>query len=286
LLQNADDNHYTKARAYNEAPEVSFRVYPNQIAVECNEDGFIRENLTAICNIGKSSKTGAQGYIGEKGIGFKSVFMAAYRAHIQSGHFSFFFQHRNSDSGMGMITPVWEEDGEYLGDRLTRITLFLHEDGTSDELAKQRQTIRQQFREIHETILLFMRKIEKIKITFYDKENGDQGEPTSTITYSIDRKTDTRVVVTKSTFQNGQSDEDVRHYHTTKHTANNLVKNENRTYSESEEASRAYSRGEVVLAFPLTADSVPVLENQWIFAFLPVRQMGFKVCGMAWKQNT
>jgi hypothetical protein len=33
---------------------------------------------------------------------------------------------------------------------------------------------------------------------------------------------------------------------------------------------------EVIIAFPVTAESVPVLENQWLCAFLPVRQMGFK----------
>lgn len=31
-----------------------------------------------------------------------------------------------------------------------------------------------------------------------------------------------------------------------------------------------------MLAFPMTAISVPVVDNQWLFAFLPVRQMGLK----------
>lgn len=103
LLQNADDNHYTKVRALAPVPFVCFRVYSRRIVLECNEDGFTRDNLVAICNVGKSSKTGAQGYIGEKGIGFKSVFMAAWKAHIQSGDFSFSFQHHREDSGMGII---------------------------------------------------------------------------------------------------------------------------------------------------------------------------------------
>ena len=115
LLQNADDNHYTKARANADVPFVSFQVYPRRIVLECNEDGFIKENLEAICNIGKSSKTGAQGYIGEKGIGFKSVFMVAWKAHIQSGDFSFSFQHKKGGSGMGMISPIWEDTGEAAG---------------------------------------------------------------------------------------------------------------------------------------------------------------------------
>lgn len=87
MLQNADDNSYSRARAHNEEPYVAFNVSPRYITVECNEDGFTRKNLSAICSIGKSSKMGVQGYIGEKGIGFKSVFMAAYKVHIQSENF-------------------------------------------------------------------------------------------------------------------------------------------------------------------------------------------------------
>ncbi|GLB02619.1 hypothetical protein AtubIFM57258_003977 [Aspergillus tubingensis] len=54
LLQNSDDNSYSKAKSRSEAPYVSFRVYPRQIVLECNEDGFTPEDLIAICNIGKS----------------------------------------------------------------------------------------------------------------------------------------------------------------------------------------------------------------------------------------
>ena len=106
LLQNADDNQYTMGQD----PYVVFRVYPDRIVIDCNEDGFTRQNLTAICDIGKSSKTGSQGYIGEKGIGFKSVFMAAWRVHIQSRSFSFDFVHRKGDSGMGMITQSGKKE--------------------------------------------------------------------------------------------------------------------------------------------------------------------------------
>lgn len=278
LLQNADDNHYTKARACDEAPFVAFHVFPNRIVVECNEDGFTPENLTAICNVGKSSKTGAQGYIGEKGIGFKSVFMAAYKAYIQSGNRSFYFQHRDGGSGMGMITPIWQDTTQVLGDKLTRITLSLHNKSDPASLAQQKQTIRQQFQEIQETILLFMKNIERIEIAFYDDPNGMEVR-TSTTTFTVERQTDNRVVVKKSTLQDGVMDEDSKCYHITKHMATSLARNENRTYSNSEEASQAYSRAEIVLAFPLTSSSVPILGNQWIFAFLPVRQMGFNVSG-------
>ncbi|PYH67489.1 uncharacterized protein BO88DRAFT_416453 [Aspergillus vadensis CBS 113365] len=84
LLQNADDNSYSKAKSRSEAPYVSFRVYPRQIVLECNEGGFTPEDLIAICNIGNSSKTSVQVYVGENNIGFKSVFMVAWKVLVHS----------------------------------------------------------------------------------------------------------------------------------------------------------------------------------------------------------
>jgi hypothetical protein len=53
---------------------------------------------------------------------------------------------------------------------------------------------------------------------------------------------------------------------------------ENRDLSEAEETSRSYSTSEIVLAFPVE-DSAPIIEPQDVFAFLPVRRMGFNVSG-------
>ena len=254
---------------------MSFHVHSKQIVVECNEDGFNSKNLRAICNIGKSSKTGAQGYAGEKGIGFKSVFMAAYKVTIQSGYFSFSFSHRKGGSGMGMITPVWEENEDNFPDRLTRITLFLHEERTDlEDPRSQLEIIIDQFTNLHEDILLFMKNIQKIDITLYD----EQGEVISARSHSIDRLTATLVAAKKSTLYNGNTDEFVRYFHKTTHVVTNLAKNENREYSKEEEASKAYRRGEIILAFPLQSKSgPPLVDLQSVFAFLPIRKLGFKV---------
>ena len=275
LLQNCDDNHYRFAKERGEVPRVSFDIHHDRVVMECNEDGFNSKNLTAICSVGKSSKTGGHGYVGEKGIGFKSVFMAAYEVQIQSGAFSFRFIHRHGDAGMGMITPIWQDHEEDLDKGTTRITLLLHNDGDAEVLAKQRERIRQQFRDIHDTILLFMRNLEEIEVTFYDDDNKME----CTALYSIDRPTVGKLVtLTKSTTaEDGEERKEETYFHCTKHIATGLVRSENRTYSEDELRSGAYTNSEVVLAFPLDQGSEPILENQWLFAFLPVRQMGFKV---------
>ncbi|KAI1748144.1 hypothetical protein F4782DRAFT_384783 [Xylaria castorea] len=272
LLQNADDNTYSKALGSGAIPYLSFCVHPSCVIVECNEDGFTDKNLAAICSISKSSKAGAQGYIGEKGIGFKSVFMAASKVHIQSGAFSFSFKHKKGDSGMGMISPMWEETGEELPSPLTRLTLFLHNDGDKEMRAKTRQSIETQFEELQENLLLFMKNLKKIHVVFCDETSQE----TSSTVFSIERPRDTYAVLRKTRMSNGTTEESVKHFHVTTHESTNLAKNESRTYSDVEERNRAYAKSQIVLAFPLSESQVPIAEPQDLFVFLPVRPVGFK----------
>ncbi|KAF0329343.1 ino80 chromatin remodeling complex protein [Colletotrichum asianum] len=271
LLQNADDNQYNKASASGSVPFVSFHIFPDQIIIECNEDGFTHENMKAICAVGESSKTGAQGYIGEKGIGFKSVFMVAWKVHIQSNAFSFSFIHKKGESGMGMITPVWEETDEVSESPLTVITLHLLNTETSNGVAETGEMIRAQFDELQETVLLFLKNIRRISVSFYD----DDERQTTTVSHARTQPQPGRVELESVYATNGRRRKQTKHFHVTRVKATNLAKNDNRTYTEAEEAVRAYSASEVVVAFPLSKKSVPIVEPQDVFAFLPVRPAGF-----------
>ena len=264
LLQSIDDNHYTKAQADGFVPFVYFHVYPDQIILDCNGDEFTKENLEAICNAGECFETSAQGYIGGKWIGFKSVFMVAWKVHIQSGNFSFSFQHQRGDSGIGMISPIWEDSGKPLAGSLTRITFFLNETGEHDVLTGQQETLLQQFQELQDTILLFMKNIKRIDIKMYDESDLI----TSRTYYSMLHEANDQVSLTKKIIQNGQVQRYTRYYHITKHIAEHLAKNENRTYSEAEEATRAYEKAEIILAFPLTDNSLPIIEPQEVFGHI------------------
>jgi hypothetical protein len=227
----------------------------------------------AICSVGQSSKTGAQGYIGEKGIGFKSVFMAAWKVHIQSGAFSFSFTHRNGDSGMGMISPIWEDNAEPLTDGpLTRITLHLHSTMDGDMAAKTRQAIQEQFAELQETVLLFVKNLKITYVKFYNEERQE----TSSATYSVTRPHPNYATLSKSKVSRGTTENKTTYFHVTEHEADNLARNENRNYSRDEEARRAYSKSQVVLAFPLSESSTPVIKPQDLFVFLSVRPVDFK----------
>lgn len=54
LLQNADDNRFTKALKLGQQPFIAFRVYHDRAIIDCNEEGFTAENVTAICSVGQS----------------------------------------------------------------------------------------------------------------------------------------------------------------------------------------------------------------------------------------
>ncbi|RFU80710.1 hypothetical protein TARUN_1479 [Trichoderma arundinaceum] len=268
LLQNAEDNSFNIAREANMTPRVSFEVHPDHIIISCNEDGFEPKNLKAICAVGQSSKTGVQnGYVGEKGIGFKSVFMAAWKVYIQSGNFSFFFQHKRGDQGLGMISPIWYEPDEAPSQPGTKMRLLLG-DGHSTIPPTQYQNILDQFDKLNESILLFMRNLEEIRISIFD----EAGTTTKFTRFTKRRVDPKRIRLTKET-ATAKEEQD---YYVVKHTAGNLEKNENRTYSEYEERTKAYASAEIALGFPLTEDSEPFIEYQDVFAYLPMKKAGFR----------
>ncbi|GFG16303.1 hypothetical protein IFM61392_09435 [Aspergillus lentulus] len=273
LLQNADDNRFTLAREHNEIPFILFKAYPDRIIVECNEDGFTIEDLSAICSVGESTKAASHGYIGAKGIGFKSVFIAAWKVHIQSGNFSFHFKHNIGDLGLGMVLPVWEDPEHEFPDRLTRMTLYLPTEGEPEALEHLRQTVFQQLADLQQTCLLFLRNLKQIGIFFCDDNGGMRQSKTFRV-----RDAPGHSVFLEATVVD--EDENLttveQRYHVTRYTATRLPMSDSRNVLGTHETDTAFSEAEVVLAFPLTVDSRPLLEKQEIFAFLPVRESRFK----------
>jgi len=113
LIQNAEDNHYGE----QVEPSLSFRLTPDDptctpgaegaLIVENNELGFLPENVEALCRVGRSTKVKQEGYIGEKGIGFKSVFQVTADPHVFSRGYAFRLPETESLTGLGYIVPVW-----------------------------------------------------------------------------------------------------------------------------------------------------------------------------------
>jgi hypothetical protein len=274
LFQNADDNKYTEAQSAGDDPYVSFLIYHDKLVVECNEDGFTEENIRAISDIGKSSKQGAQGYIGEKGIGFKSTFMAAWKVQIQSGPFSFYFQHREGDSGIGMITPIWFEPETDLPRPMTRTTLYLHDNGNPGNLQSRRDGIIKQIFDLQGTALLFLQNLQRVNIVLFDEDGQTMRSKQITMVKS-DRDSMVQLCTIES--RGTVSTQTMAHFYFASHTALNLAKNENRTYTDAENKAKAYSTAQVCVAFPMNDNDEPIIEAQELFAFMPVRKVGFNV---------
>jgi len=89
LIQNAEDNSYKSSSI----PTLSFIVTKEGILTQNNEIGFNEENINSICKFSTSSKKGQKelGYIGEKGLGFKSVFAITDKPSIFSNGYQFYF---------------------------------------------------------------------------------------------------------------------------------------------------------------------------------------------------
>lgn len=105
LVQNADDNQYSDGVQ----PTLVFVLHPESIVVYVNESGFCPADIDSICSVGRSSKKKRRGFIGKKGIGFKSVFKITDTPEIHSGDYHIRFDCRED---LGYIVPQWLSDAD------------------------------------------------------------------------------------------------------------------------------------------------------------------------------
>ena len=261
MIQNAEDNSYTLSPETE--PFLIFRIEKDRIVIDSNEDGFTSSNVKAICSTGQSTKTSSQGYIGEKGIGFKSVFKVASKVHIQSGPFSFAFYHtRESDGhGLGMVTPYDEEYEELPDGVRTRMTLILKRSPMTEERCNE-------LFNIPNTLLLFLSKLKKIQIN-----REFPNEKTSTIYGHRFDWTSKLAIASETTF----SGSDLSHSDSTEHLFKTFKRNVTGLPYDEARADNHTDRATVVLAFPVDVEEKPVVDNQYVFAFLPLRRCGFTV---------
>ncbi|KAF2173314.1 hypothetical protein M409DRAFT_17255 [Zasmidium cellare ATCC 36951] len=287
LLQNADDNCFTRAKTHGSQPFFNFDLRPDHIIVDCNEDGFEKKNLEAICTVGDSSKTTSHGYIGNKGIGFKSVFMVARKINIESGPYSFRFEIESRSDGLGMITPIWTDLPAPESNRSgTRMTLYLHPDGNEQFNHDSRSTIVEQLESLDPTCLLFLKNLKQMNITIWDVD----GKTNRSKTFHLDEVPNgvVRLKATTASSQ-GATQESLKHYRKISRTFTGLPVNvwrfnknleaastENRSNKDWKTAMEKLEQSaEVVLAFPLTEDGMPLEQRQQLFAFLPMSKSDY-----------
>lgn len=241
LIQNAEDNHYEQ----NVKPKIKLIIRENQLILQNNEKGFFEDNVWALCGIGETTKRKISGYIGEKGIGFKSVFRVSNKPHIFSNDFQFEFEYDEKDP-ISIIVPHWVDDiPEYVKRNITNIILPIKDELKGEFI---------QFTKIDPCLLLFLHKIKSIEIE--DKiQNREE---------KIERHDfEGRVEIT----------------HSEGRACWKIVNSGRLKVPEhiKEEKRRDVTETEIVLAFPLEPDgSANIQTSQNVFVYLPVRSYGFK----------
>ncbi|KAF7949568.1 uncharacterized protein EAE97_003077 [Botrytis byssoidea] len=267
IIQNAEDNRYTIS---NKLPFLSFTLHSDRLIIDSNEDGFTPKDIEAICSIGESTKASVQGYIGEKGIGFKSVFNVAHKVHIQSGPYSFAFEYfkENSkedskedskDCGLGMVTPMNETPHELPDDVRTRMVLYLH-------VNKDREALCQDLLNLPDTLLLFLKKLRQLTVKF-ELLDRDVHKVQFSLTRPKNNGLSENIVQTKTAITGTINSVKYKSFWVKKRHVINLP---------ADSARAEIREAEVILAFPIDEDHVPVIEEQYAFAFLPLKKTGYK----------
>ncbi|CAM4985722.1 unnamed protein product [Rotaria socialis] len=105
LIQNAEDNFYEPSII----PCLRIELNHGYILLSNNEQGLRARDVFAICSLAVSTKTIEQEHIGEKGVGFKSVFGASNEPMLISHAWKFHFHVPGLDA-MSYITPLWITD--------------------------------------------------------------------------------------------------------------------------------------------------------------------------------
>ena len=236
------------------SPHLKFRIRPKELIVEINEKGFNVADVYAICSTGESSKTGNLETTGEKGLGFKSVFGIADEVHVHSGLWSFCFKHSKEDDGLGMVSPIWKDDCDAAPNVGTRITLKY-----SKKSRGKLKTLIEKFDELPKTVVMFLRQLEKVTMTFEDVE------------HKVHEKTFARIgkledgEVSILTTIDGR--EMKYKYMVVMHTMTDMPE---------EEAREDQKESTVTLAFPIDSETQrPSISKrgQYISAFLPIQRV-------------
>lgn len=256
LIQNADDNLYPE----HVSPTLVFLIENNFITLFNNEKGFSSKNISAICDV-KASTKGAhhKGYIGRKGIGFKSVFTVTDRPEIHSNNYHIKFDLSNGH--IGYILPEWLNDYEIsLNKQKNYINSILDEKDfntcirlplkSESEMQRHKSSLlTNNFNDIKPNLLLFLNRLRKLAIINRNGKNR--------IYERIDKDQNLVEIV---------SGEDKCHKW--------FVIRDVIDVPESIRPADCVKSTELCLAFPL--DDLENLEKMDVFAYLPLRSFGFK----------
>ena len=193
LIQNVDDCDYSTIDDCDLNIKFKWNTNPGEIVLKYNEIGFSPSNVFDITGIAEKSKNidANKNEIGEKGIGFKSVFGVADRVHIKSGYFSFIL---NKDE----FTIPYPKYDDYEYTSGTEMILYMSSSKVReiyDELIKQYYSDKNSI--INNNPIMFLNKLTHLWMGFDDnrfidfkvtrkKELGTKFELEKNVIFSMD----------------------------------------------------------------------------------------------------
>ncbi|KAK7400095.1 hypothetical protein VNO78_11295 [Psophocarpus tetragonolobus] len=258
LVQNADDNNYPD----NVEPTLTFILRDSGIAVLNNEQGFLAENMRALCDVGNSTKKGSiAGYIGKKGIGFKSVFRVTDAPEIHSNGFHVKFDISEGQIGfvlptvvppcdIGLLRRMASTDTDLYDDNPWNTCILLpFRSHLSEGMAMN--NVLTMFSDLHPSLLLFLHRLKCIKLR--------------------NLLNDTLIVMKKEIIGNGI----IKVSHGKEKMAWFVVSQKLQTNSIRFDVQTT----EISMAFTLQESDngyLPCSDQQPVFAFLPLRAYGLK----------
>ncbi len=264
LVQNADDCAY----APGASPALRVALSAADVRFSSNERGFSERDVRALCAVGDSTKkAGDVGFIGQKGIGFKSVFKVSQRPEVHSRCWHFAFD--ASDGGLGYILPrpLAAPAGWDAAEGGTLIVLPLDAAPAGRE-RDVRADLTRRLDDLHPSLLIFLNRLRQLHVT--DAVTGMQRRMTR-----LDDAGDDGVVVI----------EDVRGSVAGDAPEESLSERWLRVSAVLTVPPHAARAGiaatRLALALPLLprealAPGAGPLPDQEVFAFLPLRSYGFR----------
>lgn len=248
LVQNADDNSYRTGVT----PELTLRIEPDRLTLSNNETGFTEENILAICKVGASSKAKEKkAQIGEKGIGFKSVFSVSDAPEIHSNGYHFRFDRSNPANLLGYVIPSWCETPSEARPDQTTIILPAARGYSFNESTVAALDAR---------ILLFLNKLRQLTLIYGGRQH-------------LYRRTDAQTVsqlTTSTAVTAGETRESELLYV-------RVAKTLPMTGAVSDSKRPGVNESTVILAFPVDAKGEAKPEPaSYVFAYLPIQQVGFR----------
>lgn len=255
LIQNADDNSYGS----EVTPTLHLILYEKDgqqyFRTDCNEVGFSLTQLDALLQIGQSPKSavdGHKGYIGEKGIGFKSVFKVSDVVHVASGFYEFMLD-RNQP--IGMILPILSRFPR--AHRVATLTQFLLEIKNKDAY----EEIQEDIKCIEPYLLMFLRKLNILQVSTPSTAHIF----TRSCSFDALFAGETATIVARDQFSDLTQE---TKYLVERHIVRDLP---------LESRRERVATSEVIVAFPIEDTIYPIIKDQKAFAFLPIANEGFKV---------